>query len=170
MKRLTLYNIFNLIILCVFISLLVFESITPFFGVSPKHFWFPCLCICIGVSLAIKAIIYKSDSSVWFSITLVLLGTLMFGVYISHMSYNKLWPVLFSIPATSSLIVTIFFKDWLQLKIFTFLTIISISFYLLSFGIISIWWFIPVFIFAFILAFFVCALLPERFYPKKKEK
>lgn len=170
MKRLTLYNIINLIILCLFISLIVFEVYKPMFGIDPKDFWFPCFLLCVGLSLLIKSIIYKSDSSLWFAITFLFIGAIIYVIICTDLTFYNMWPALFSAPAFSSLVLTIFFKDFLHLKIFTFLTIVSISLYLLTFSVVSVWWFIPTFIFSFVLAFFICAILPERFYYKKKEK
>ena len=170
MKRLTLYNIFNLLILCLFICLIVFEAYKPMFGISPKDFLFPCFLLAVGLSLFIKSIIYKSDSSLWFAITFLIIGSVIYVIICTKLTFYQMWPALLSAPALSSLLLTIFFKDFLHLKIFTFLTIVSVALYLLSFSVISVWWFIPVFIFCFILAFFICAILPERFYYKKKEK
>lgn len=170
MKRLTLYNIFNVLIICLFICLLVFEANNPLFGIAPKSFWFPCFLLCLGGSLLIKAIIYKSDSSLWFALTFIIIGSLIYVVIATSLTFKQMWPSFVTAPAVSSFVLAMFFKDWLHLKIGTFIITINISFYLLSFNIISVWWFIPTFILSFILAFFICAFLPERFYYKKKEK
>lgn len=171
MKRLTLYNIFNCIILILFAVLVALEVNYRTFGITPKQFWFPCFLICVGLSLLLKSMIYRSDSALWFAITFLSNGAVIYVIMYSHLTFFMMWPtMLTSVPAFSSLLLTIFFKDFLHLKIFTFLSIVGVALYLLSFSVVNIWWFIPIFIFSFIFAFFICALLPERFHYKKKER
>lgn len=79
MKKLTLYNIVNIIFLAGFITLLCVQRYLPFTDLEMKDFWFPVLCMTIGISLIIKAIIFKSDSSTWFGSILVFNGAVLFA-------------------------------------------------------------------------------------------
>lgn len=170
MKKLTLYNIVNLIILTGFIVLLCLQRYVPFTELEMKDFWFPVLIMSLGVSLLIKAIIFRSDSSTWFGSLLVFNGSVLFASFYLPYNYTVLWPTLFSSIAFASLMVGIFFRDWLHYKIASFLIIISISFYLYAFNIINLWWFLGAFFLTLIVAVFVGSLIPERIYLNKKEK
>ena len=170
MKKLTLYNIVNIIFLAGFITLLCVQRYLPFTDLEMKDFWFPVLCMTIGISLIIKAIIFKSDSSTWFGSILVFNGAVLFASYYTPYNYFTLWPTLFSSVAFASLMVGIFFRDWIHYKIASFLVIISVSFYLYAFKIINFWWFLGAFFITLIVAVFVGGLVPERIYMNKKEK
>lgn len=170
MKRLTLFNILNLIIGAVYITLLIVQAYAPFVNLQLKNFWFPVLCMSIGFSLILKAIIFRSDSATWFGSFLIFNGAVLFASFYLPYNYTTLWPVLFSSAAISSLLVGIFFKDWLHYKISSFLIIISLSFYLYAFKIIGLGWFLGLFFLEIVVAVFVGSLIPERFYLHKKEK
>ncbi len=170
MKRLIIYNVFNAITSILFITVLVFELNNPLLNINPENFWFPWFVFCVGLSLFIKTIIYKTDSSLWFALVFMLIGIIMFISMVLNLTFAQMWPAITAIPATSSLVLTLFFKDWMHLKIFLFLTIISLVFYLFSFKIITVVWFIPIFILSFLIALIFSVILPEKFYNKKKEK
>lgn len=170
MKRLTLLNILNLILLLGYITCLIVQAYVPYVKLELKDFWFPMLCIFVGASLIIKAIIFKSDSATWFGTFLLTNGIILLISFFTPYNYINLWPVIFSCAAFSSLLVGIFFRDWLHYKISSFLVIISVSFYLYSFDIIGLGWFLGLFFLTLILAVFVGSLIPERFYLNKKEK
>ena len=170
MKRLTIYNIINLILVLSFVLIVVIQSNTNFLKVQLSNLWFPLLCVVVGFSLIFKAIIFKSDSSTWFGLILFLNGVVLLVSLYYNITYYLLWPSLITIVAISSLVVAILFKDWLQYKIFIFLIVVNIPLYLYVFKFVGLGLFIFAMIIAVCVAVVVSGLIPKRFYLTKKEK
>lgn len=170
MKRLTFYKVINLILIVGFITLLIVQGTAPFLKIELADFWFPTLCVIIGILLIFKAIIFRSDSATWFGTFVFVNGAMLITSFYLPYNYFQLWPIFFSSAALSSLLVGAFFRDWLHFKISSFLAIISTTFYLYSFEVIGFWWFLLMLVLAIIFAVFVGSLIPERFYLNKKEK
>ena len=170
MKKLTLFNIINSILAVAYITLLIVQRYKPFAGMPLADYWFPTLCMALGLSLVCKAIIFKSDSATWFGTYLILNGATLFASFYMPLNYTTLWPTLVSSAALSSLIVGVFFRDWLHYKIAAFLAIIFVSFYLYAFKVLALGWFLLTFFGTVVFAVFVGSLIPERFYLNKKEK
>lgn len=169
MKRLTLYRLINVSLLAIFAISLMVQNYAPLFSISLKFYWFPLFCLLMGISLLFKTVIFKSDSALWLGVSLILISLSLFSSNIYNLSYKQYWPVVFIIPAMSSLFVGIIFKQWFQIKICLFLLLISIPFFLFSFNILNIWLLILLLIIDLSLTSLVGKLLPERWYLNSKK-
>lgn len=168
MKRLTIYNIINLILVLSYVLVVAIQLNINFLKIELVNLWFPMLCVTIGLSLLFKAVIFKSDSSTWFGCYLLFNGaTLLFSKYY-NVSYNYLWPSLISAGVLSSLIVAVLFKDWLHYRIVVVLTFVNIPLYLYVFKMVNLGLFIVITLIS--VAIIITTLILKRFYLTKKEK
>jgi hypothetical protein len=167
-KKITFYRLINLILLAIFVISLIIQNYVPLFDVPLKDYWFPMFCFIVSISMLFRSIIFKSDSSLWLFVNLLLLAVALFSTNFDFFSYEKFWPVLVTIPGIASIIVGIIFKQWFQIKIGLFLTSISAPIFLLTFKLINIWWFVLILVAVLILATIIGKILPERWYVNKK--
>lgn len=170
MKRITLYTIFNIILLTLFIISLIVQTYIPLLNLPTKSYWFPLFCFLVGVSLFIKCLLFKSDSSLFFSCLLILVSIAIFVITATKLSYANFWPVFVVIPAVTSLIVGLIFRDSLLIKIFVFFMLISVPLFLLSFNILNVGWFCLVLFGFLVLAIYLGSLVPERLYRKMAKR
>lgn len=169
MKRITLYTIFNIILLSIFVVSLVIQAYIPLLNLPVRNYWFPLFCFLVGISLFIKCLLFKSDSSLFFSLILLLVSISIIVISVTKLSYGNFWPIFIVIPAVTSLIVGLLFKDSLLIKIFVFFSLISVPLFLLSFKVLAVGWFVLVLFGFLILAIYLGSLIPERLYRKTGE-
>lgn len=127
MKRYIIYNFTNLVLLIIFVVLIIFNNYNSLLLHNSNDFWFYSLCMGFGISLLIKSIIFRSDSSLWFGTNLFLNGTTMFVMNFVNVDYTLLWPLIITYMALGSFVVGLFFKDWFQYKLALIFLILNIA-------------------------------------------
>lgn len=168
MKKFAIYNVVNLILLVGYVVLIVLKNQIKIINITNSDFWFSTLVIVVGISLLLKAIIFKSDSSTWFGSLLTTNGSVVFLSRQFALSYAMLWPTILSSIMLSSLLVAVFYKDWFHLKIFVWFLIVSVVCYLYSFKIITFLMFIVLLVISLVLAFVVAKLIPIKAFLTKR--
>ena len=133
-----MFNIINLGLTATYVCLLILQIKNEVVNVSFKTYLFCLLCAFLGLSLIVKAVIFKSDSATWFGINLLCNGITVLGSFTILSSYKLLWPTVFSFLALSSVVVAVCFKDWLQFKLLIVFSVISVPCYLFAFKILNV--------------------------------
>lgn len=137
MKKFVLFNIINLGLIIAYVCLLFLQINNAFVNASLKTFLFCSLCAFLGLSLIVKAAIFKSDSATWFGINLLCNGITILCSVSAQIPYKCLWPTVFSFLALSSGVVAVVFKDLLQFKLLIAFILISVPCYLFSFKVLN---------------------------------
>lgn len=169
MKKNTFYNLLNLILVATYVVSLIIQRNFPFLDISLSNYWFPTFCIFVSISMLFKSIIFKSDSSLWLFVCLLLLGVLILCFHYFNFDLVKYWPIVISVIAFSSLVVGLVFREIYQVKVCLVLSLISIPLYLFSFKVIGVWWFIGVLLLSIWTSIFATRFLPERWYFKNQK-
>lgn len=169
MKKNTFYNLLNLILVATYVVSLIIQRNFPFLDISLSNYWFPLFCIFVSISMLFKTIIFKSDSSLWLFVCLLLVGVLILCFHYFNLNLLKYWPAAISIISISSLAVGLVFREIYQVKVFVVLSLISIPLYLFSFKIIGVWWFIGILLLSIWTSIFTTRFLPERWYFKNQK-
>lgn len=169
MKKNTFYNLLNLILVATYVVSLIIQRNFPFLDISLSNYWFPLFCIFVSISMLFKTIIFKSDSSLWLFVCLLLVGVLILCFHHFNLNLLKYWPAAISIISISSLTVGLVFREIYQVKVFVVLSLISIPLYLFSFKIIGVWWFIGILLLSIWTSIFTTRFLPERWYFKNQK-
>ncbi len=168
MKKITVYKISNFVLIALYFITLLLHYNFSFFGLSFISFWFPSFCIFFSISMFLKTIVFKSDSSLWLSVATFLIGLAIFIFLILKINTIEYWPIAFSIISIASLLVGLVFKEIYQVKMAIIFTLISVPFYLLIFDVINYWWVVGLSIISLWLSIYIYRLLPERWYSNKK--
>ena len=163
MKRITKLNLLNLILFTLSCVLNIIQLKTNLFIVGRTQFCFVMFLIFVGISLFYKFILFKSDSSLWLSITLVGFGVNMYLFGILNLNYKVLATTFLISPIIASLFVGHIFKDVLQLKVVVYLIIMALSIYLFSFKIVEWYYGLIIFVLAEILVVILFRYLPKIF-------
>lgn len=152
MKRFLVYRFISMVLLVVFIVLVVFNSMDKLIPNNSNDFWFYMLCIEFGFLLVLKAIIFKSDSALWFGSNLFLNGLLLIVFSVASFDNSYYWPFVILFVAISSLFVGVIFRDWFQTKLGIVVLVLAIFPYLFAFKIINLIQFIVFEVFSVIFA------------------
>ncbi len=157
MKKYAFYNFVNIVLGVVYILVLVNKNV--FYNISTPELWFPLFVTLFGISLVIKAVLFKSDSALWFGLNAIIIGIVILLSFNYSISFTILWPVVITSLAFSFFVVGICFKDWLCLRLAIGLMIVSVSCYLYSLKIIELFWFIILEICSIIVSLFVSKIV-----------
>ncbi len=170
MKKSTLYRYINIILAVVYGLSLFVQINTPLFNLPWQDYWFPTLCLFLSFSMLFKTIIFRSDSSLWLFVTLLLTSAGLMTVHILNLPLGTYWVVLLSIISVASFTVGIVFKEIYQVKAAFVVGFVSVPSYLYFFQVLSFWWCLPVLLACAFACFLLTAFMPERWYANKKKK
>lgn len=119
------YSVLVVNVLFFILDLLPLKLPFAFFRIS-----FPVSLTLIGILLINRSVIYKLDSSMFFGIVLMLIGGLdLLEKLSATITTWHIWPYYLIAVSLASLVTAIYYKDKLQMKLFTLF---------LGFGLISI--------------------------------
>lgn len=166
MRKNKLYRLTNTVLGIVYVVVILIQHQFDLVLFNNQTNWFMLLCLFIGVSMAVKAFIFTSDSSLWLSVLLVLVAISIFSFNYLSLSFNNYWPVILTVVSVASIITGLVFKEMYQIKIFLTLLYFSVPCYLFSLGFIESWVFVLLLIAALAVSFITIALLPQRWYSK----
>lgn len=171
MKKSTMYTILNIALALLFVTFMLLQNfLNVIKGVSIGQFWFPCILLLLGISLFLKSIIFNSDSTFWFALTVSFVFAFVVFAFFFDIPYKQYWPVFIEIPALASFIVGLAYKQWFQIKIAIFLTCVFFPVILFTLGAITVWWFILVIFLSISGSLYIISLLPERFIINRRKK
>ena len=161
MRKLKLLKIVNFfVLLCLGIALIVayfYPILIPF-----KKIWYVLIIAFYSIMLYIKYALFGSDNVLWFAITLTL-----FAVYIVLFNLGifdqKTTPIITLIPAFSSIILFLLYKNELHLNLLILTSITGAPGFLLSYKIVNFWWFVFVEIIANIIAIILINIIHSRY-------
>ena len=138
MKRLItlrIVNIINLLILAILFAWLYLSK------VNLTNIWYIILITFLDISLYAKFIIFKSDNVLWFAICLTLLVAFM-CLYNLKIIDIRFYPLILVSPAVASILLFLTYKNTLHLCLIVLFAIIGGSFFILSFNLVNVWWFL----------------------------
>ncbi len=159
MKKVRLYNFINLVITLLFGVTLTLQGVLKLLPIEFARFYFPCFLFYVSCSLFFKFIIFKNPAILWFSCNLFLVQLALFLVYFSPLTNKQFWPIYLLIPAVCSLVVGVGFKNPLHLSLFTFLIMLAIPLFLLTYDILSVGYFILVLFISLLLSSFMIKII-----------
>jgi len=156
-RKLRILKTINILVLfCLVMALIMayfYPIILPF-----NKIWYVIIIAFYSIMLYFKYALFGSDNVLWFAITLTL-----FAVYIVLYNLKILGmattPIISLIPAFSSLILFMIYKNELHLNLLVLLFITGAPGFLLSYRIVSFWWFVIVEIVANIVAMLLINLI-----------
>ena len=161
MRKLKLLKIVNfslIFILIVFIVIAyLFPIILPF-----NKFWYILIMFVYSIMLYFKYSLFGSDNVLWFAITINLFGIYMLLYNFSVVGFEST-PILSIIPAISSFILFCIYKNELHLNLLVLLSITGLPGFLLSYKVLSFWWFVFVEIIANIIAIIVVNIIHRKY-------
>lgn len=164
MKRITKFNIVNIVLILTYTILVVLNVYSNFLFMNSKLFWFMAFLCLIGISLLFKFLIFKSDSSLWMSLTILLCAVVLNLIYYLKLDITKYYVTFLLSPIIASLFVGLIFKDVLQLKIATYILTVLIPLALFSFKIFSGIICILIFFIILVLVLFILNIFPRILY------
>jgi hypothetical protein len=127
-----------------------------------RNLWYIIVIVFYSIMLYFKYALFGSDNVLWFAITLT-----FFAGYIFMFNWGifdiKLTPIISLIPAISSLVLFVIYKNELHLNLLILLLITGLPGFLISYKILSFWWFVVVEIFANILALLLINLIHSKY-------
>jgi len=152
MKKTTIYRLLvtlNYLIFAVALTLVwVFDTR---FGIS--IWWFPMLLWAISISLFIKFALFRSENFLWFALYLLLTGGYFFlSVALSYPS--GLWPIYVLIPCLVSAFMASAYKSLWHLCLTIAFLFLGAPLFLISFGLLKVWWFLIVYATSLVFGFF----------------
>ena len=168
MKKINLFRIINLVLISTYVVSLIVEKTLPIFNLTLAQFWFPTLCLLLGFSMLFKSIIFKSDSSLWLFVCLVLVSISLYCIYILNLDWATWWVLSLSIVSIASVTVGLVFKEVYQIKVASNVMFVSVPLYLWVFNVINVWVMVALLVVAIWLSLIWNSLLPERWYANKK--
>lgn len=163
MKKISIYRIINGVLLVLYVTNLLLQHYLRLFPVHLNNFWFATLLLFLGLSLMSKAIIFKSDSTLWCALLLLFIFAFIVIIDNTVWNYSRMWPLFIEIPAVCSFVVGLIFDQWLNIKVSIVITSIFVPIFLLVIEIINVWWFLLVFFLSISVALYIISLVPERF-------
>lgn len=170
MKRITKYNIINIVVTLTYIAIMIVQSATKVFLINIKIFWFMAFLLAIGISLLFKFLIFKSDSSLWFGITLLLCGvTICVFVYL-NLKFQDYFALFLISPIIGSLFVGLIFKDALQLKVIIYLICFMVPLILFNLKILNLIYCAIAILVSFVICVILFNFLPQVAYKLKNKK
>lgn len=161
MRRITKCKIVNIVLIISYIVILAVELAFDVFLIPNNIFWFILLILSFGVSELFKFIIFKSDSCLWLSITLLLLAITYISMLYANINIGKYYPLFLISPIIGSLFVGLIFKDVLQLKVILYIVNSLIISFLFSFNVIKIWQFVLILVLTNLLITTFFTVLPN---------
>lgn len=164
MKKIRVVQIIGFILCLLYVGLFITDIIWGYIG-NYKELLFSILLVVVSISLLVKGVFLKSQSTLWFAITLVLFAIFMLISNIFNMNitiYNYIYILL---PIIASMINIVVFHNLLYIKVIILNITIAIPFILEKYIPIQKFWFFVVGVVSIALGIFVCRLIKM-----KKEK
>ena len=154
-------KIFYYVVLLVNLVIFILDLTTiefPFFKIS-----FGVTLVLIGLMLAIRAFSLKIDSSLFFGVTFLGLGTLNMVQYFCRNIFEakQLWPYYLFVLALASLLTGLYFKEKLQLKLFILFLGLGLILLLFVQHLINIWLTVGLMV-AYFVCYFIFNLITAR--------
>ena len=163
MRKIVKFRIVNILLILTCIGVLILESVLGVFLIANNIFWFVLLLLTFGISELFKFIIFHSDSSLWFAITMILLTLIYIAMIYANISIERYYPILLISPIIASLFIGLIFKDVLQLKVVLFIVNLLVILLLFSFDLINLLVFITILVVTNIVLFATLVILPNKF-------
>lgn len=162
MKKITLYHLLSVFVILLYVAILLAQHFTKLLPIDLAKFWCPLLLFMEGVLMLVKWVLFRSRTSFWFGMVLLLWGISLFLVPIVGWRYLTMIPLcLFSV-AITGFIMGVLFHDSLQWGIGITMLFIAIPFLFYVLEMIQLWLAILIAIIIFTVCMFISRYIPER--------
>lgn len=164
MKKIKVVQIIGFILCFVYVGLFVSDLIWGYIG-DFREMLFSVLLVIVSISMLTKGVFLKSQSTLWFGITLVLSAILMliFSIFnVDYILYNYIYILL---PIIASMINIAVFHNLIYIKVIILNITIAIPFVISKIVILDVFWYFLIGVISVFLGIVVC-----RFIKMKKEK
>lgn len=127
MRKNRFFNIFYVAIIFIYLVMLLLHTaqIYPFSYIL-SDFWFEIFLCFMGLVMFMRAILFKSDSSLFIGSALIMNSILFLIRNIYSLLFWKILPIIIFTFAISAILCYIFFKNKLYLKSFLIIILISL--------------------------------------------
>ncbi len=126
------------------------------------QYWFEIVVLSVGLCSMARAIVFHSDSNLWFSLVLLGVCVIMTMYEWGKFDMVRLWPMFVVVPALASLMVAVFYRDYMQLSVFTLLSLLTIPMFLYSYHIVTLLLFVVLIIICFVTESMVTILIYNK--------
>jgi len=116
MKKIKVIQIIGFVLFLVYVSLFIADFVLGFTG-DYREILFSVLLAIISINMLTKGVFLKSQSTLWFSITLVLCAIIMLIFSIFNIDYNLYNYIFILLPIISSAINIAVFHNLLYIKV-----------------------------------------------------
>ncbi len=135
MQKITKLYIINIaLVLTIIVATIMVHLLTT---VNIWQYWFEIVVFSVGLCAMARAIVFHSDSNLWFSLVLLGVCGIMTMYQLGEFDMLKLWPMFVVVPALASLMVAVFYRDYMQLSICTLLSLLIVPMFLYSYHIVT---------------------------------
>lgn len=138
MKKITKFNILNVILIILYIVIIFLDVFIDITSMPNNVFWFILFLLIYGCSALSKSILFKSDSSLWLGMTMVSVAITYIIIYYLGLKLGTFYPMFLISPIIGSLFVGLIFKDVLQLKVILYIGVLFVILMLFSLKFITI--------------------------------
>lgn len=160
MQKIQKYHLINIVLLLFALGVLLMLHLMHVIDVF--MFAFEIVVFCVAICIFVRGIIFKSDSSLWFSFVLFGICVIMTLYRINFLDLKLWWPMFFVLPVISSGFIAVVFKDYMQLSISVLLALLLVPMFIFSFGYLTLMAFILVVCGCFVTEIIITALILNR--------
>lgn len=170
MKKNVLYRTTNILLAVIYIIALYIQAQFKFFGFNLQQVWFALFCFFVFISLMVKVFIFRSDSSLWLAVCLLLISVAIVLFEVQSLTFKNYWPAIFIVIALPSLVTGLVFKEIYQIKLFFGMVYASVPGFLFSLDVLNVWWALLIGVGAVVLFLLTNLVLPQRWYANGVKK
>ena len=126
MRKNKFFNIYFVAVTAVYFVFLLLYAINVYPFSIMHHYWLQTFFIFMASIMLMRAILFRSDSSLLFGLSLLTVGLLLIFKAIFELQFLFILPILVLCISFSTLITYICFKNKLYLKSFIILALITL--------------------------------------------
>lgn len=161
MKKIKIIQIIGFVLFFVYLGLFVADIVLGFAG-EYREIVFSILLAIISINMLSKGVFLKSQSTLWFAITLVLYAIIMIVFSIYNIDYNLYNYIFILLPVISSAISIVVFHNLLYIKVIILNVTLVVPVILNKFIGVKWYWLLLIGILSVVLGIFVCRLLKVK--------
>jgi len=155
MKKIKVIEIIGFILFLIYIILVVSDLLWGYTG-DFRELIFSIMLAIISLNMLTKGVFLKSQSTLWFAITLVLYAILMIIFNIFNIDYNLYNYLFILLPIIASVINIVVFHNLIYIKVIILNVTLSVPFILSKFLNLEIYWYVFIGVVSVFIGIIVC--------------
>lgn len=161
MKKIKVVQIIGFVLFFVYVGLVISEFIWGYIS-DYRELLFSVLLAVVSINMLVKGVFLKSQSTLWFAITLVMYAILMTIFSIFNIDYNLYNYIFILLPIIASAINIVVFHNLLYIKVIILNLTLAIPFILSKFISLQTFWYYVIGVVSVLIGIIVCRCLKMK--------